>query len=393
MRKRSFGSGRSSFSRSNRFSGGGKNFSQHIDSNRYVRHAVPIIEHEVLSTMVFESLPINPRLKSNIHGKGYRNLTPIQEKLILPILEGRDVIGMANTGTGKTGAFLIPLIERTVQVATKITLILVPTRELAFQVNAELQEFSAMLHMRSALCIGGESIHRQMSMLREHPQFIIGTPGRMLDLLKRRALSVTAIGFFVLDEVDRMLDMGFVNDIKNIIRDMPAEKQSLFFSATMSSTINSLAHSFMRDPLTVSVVTRETAENVEQNVVRVQGEEGKLGTLSTMLTQPEFKKVLIFGRTKHGVERLSKTLQAKGFKAASIHGNKQQNARARAIKAFKEDMIRVLVATDVAARGLDIPDITHVINYDEPATYEDYIHRIGRTGRGNQLGNALTFIG
>jgi superfamily II DNA/RNA helicase len=229
-------------------------------------------------------------------------------------------------------------------------------------------------------------------MLRFWNNFIIGTPGRLKDLIERRALNLTPFSTIVLDEADRMLDMGFIADMKLIMSKMSAKRHTLFFSATMSHEIEQMVKAFLKNPVTISVKTGDTSKSVDQDIVRMQGKE-KIDVLSELLKSPELSKVLIFGKTKHGVERLSKTLTEKGFKADSIHGDKNQSARQRALGKFKDDQIKILVATDVAARGLDIPDVTHVINYDIPATYDDYVHRIGRTGRAGKKGKALTFVG
>lgn len=233
----------------------------------------------------------------------------------------------------------------------------------------------------------------QMRSLARNPSFVIGTPGRLKDLIERKKLDLSGFGNIVLDEVDRMLDMGFINDIKYLVALMKTPRQTLFFSATMPREIAELAKKFLNDPVTITIKSRATSENVDQDVVHVTPKEDKLETLHNLLLKPEFQKVLIFGRTKHGVDKLAHRLEERGFKADSIHGDKSQPQRQRALRRFSKDEITILVATDVAARGLDIPDVTHVINYELPENYEDYIHRIGRTGRGDKKGNALTFIG
>jgi superfamily II DNA/RNA helicase len=270
---------------------------------------------------------------------------------------------------------------------------MVPTRELALQIQDELFSFTKDLSIRSAFCIGGASISKQVMGLRRNPSFIIGTPGRLKDLIERRVLNLSDVQTVVLDEADRMLDMGFINDMTQILALLPAPRQTLLFSATLSSEIENLTRRFQTLPIKVSVKTRDTSASVDQDIVRYGTEDVKLDTLHDILAQPEVSKVLIFGMTKHGVEKLSKELTTRGFKAASIHGNKTQSARQMALKSFKRDEINILVATDVAARGLDIPLVTHVINYDVPSSYEDYVHRIGRTGRAGNVGKALTFIG
>ena len=368
-------------------------FNSTVHSSHYIKKSVPQYTQESVSIQYsFDDFQINHQLKQNISTRGYTTPTPIQDKAIPVILNNQDVIGIANTGTGKTAAFLIPLIHKITQNRTERALIIVPTRELAVQIDDELKAFARFLHISSTLCIGGTSINRQIYELRNNPDFIIGTPGRLKDLINRRFLHVNNFRNVVLDEVDRMVDIGFIADIKYIISLLPDQRQSLFFSATVSSEVNSIMQSFLKNPITISVKVQETVGSIEQDVIRVRDKEEKIARLNSMLRQDEFKKVLIFGRTKWSVERLSKTLQQYGFLAASIHGNKSQNQRLRVLSQFKQDQLRVLVATDIAARGLDIPNVSHVINFDEPASYTDYIHRIGRTGRAQKSGKAFTFI-
>jgi len=269
---------------------------------------------------------------------------------------------------------------------------MVPTRELAQQIAVELKEFTPGLQIFSAVCVGGAGIGPQMSDLRRKPQFVIGTPGRLKDLLERKALVLSGFQTAVLDEADRMLDMGFINDMRKILSLLPNPRHTLFFSATLSPEIEKLIGAFLRTPTRISVKTRDTSATIDQDVVRVSPGANKLDILHDMLIKPEFNKVLIFGRTKHGVEKLSKILVERGIRAESIHGNKTQGKRQKALELFKRDHVQVLVATDVAARGLDINGVSHVINYDLPASHEDYIHRIGRTGRAGKKGKALTFI-
>jgi superfamily II DNA/RNA helicase len=271
-------------------------------------------------------------------------------------------------------------------------LIMVPTRELAVQIADELRGFTGGLRIFSATCVGGASIGQQISDLRRNPNFVIGTPGRLKDLIERRSLVLTTFSTVVLDEADRMLDMGFIADMRAILSHCAPVRHTLFFSATVSHEIEKLVKDFLREPVRISVKTGETSKDVEQDIVRVPPGQNKLDVLHDLLIKPEFNKVLIFGRTKHGVEKLAKTLVQRGFKAESIHGNKTQNRRQKALDLFKRDHVRVLVATDVAARGLDIAGVSHVINYDLPATHDDYVHRIGRTGRAGKKGKALTFI-
>lgn len=385
-----------SFRRNNRF---GNKFQRKSNNSptsyeaKYIKKAKDLIEKpEFIPAKSFAEMNLHPLMKENISKMGYINPTPIQDGTIEYILQNRDVIGIANTGTGKTSAFLIPLLNQMVDNPDKKTLIVVPTRELAAQIREELRALSYGMKVYATLIIGGASMRMQIFDLRRNPQFVIGTPGRIKDLIEKRILNITKFNTIVLDEVDRMLDMGFIQDIRYLISLLPAQRQSLFFSATLSNEIRSLINQFVKNPITVSVKTHDTTDNVDQDVVRVKYGTPKIAVLEELLNKEEFKKVLIFGRTKRGVEYLSKALFQKGFKVNSIHGDKPQAKRNMAIRLFEQNVIDILVATDVASRGIDISDITHVINYDEPATYEDYIHRIGRTGRANKKGTALTFI-
>ena len=367
---------------------------QHIHSSKYINKTdTSPVENSLTVKNSFNDFQIDPRLKQNIFLHGYRDPTPIQDQVIPEILAGRDVIGIANTGTGKTAAFLIPLINKIIKNRAEKILIVVPTRELAVQINDELKVFSKSLNIYSVLVIGGASINRQILELRGNPHIIISTPGRLKDMINRRFINLNSFKNIVLDEVDRMVDIGFINDIKFIISKLPSVRQSLFFSATVPAEVNSIIQSFLKNPVTISVKVKETAHGIDQDVIHIKDKKDKIEKLQSMLRREEFKKVLIFGRTKWGVERLSKNLQQNGFLAASIHGNKSQNQRLAALSQFRQNQLQVLVATDVVARGMDIDDVSHVINFDEPSTYTDYIHRIGRTGRANKRGKALTFVG
>ncbi|MEK7093107.1 MAG: DEAD/DEAH box helicase [Patescibacteria group bacterium] len=363
-----------------------------IDVSKFINKAVVTEEQEVfVPEHSFSDFIIHENLKKNIAHKGYTTPTPIQDRAIPHVLKGEDVVGIANTGTGKTAAFLIPLINKVLKDRAEHVLIMVPTRELAQQIEEEYWAFADHMRIGAVTCVGGANINRQIATLRRGPNFVIGTPGRLKDLIERRALDLSKFQTVVLDEADRMLDMGFIADMKYILSLMRPERHTLFFSATLTREIESLIHSFLKNPVRISVKTGDTASNVEQDIVRVAGK-NKMDVLHELLTQPEFSKVLVFGRTKHGVEKLSKILAQRGFKAESIHGNKRQNKREQALSMFKSNRVQVLVATDVAARGIDVDDVSHVINYDLPTTYEDYVHRIGRTGRAGKRGKALTFI-
>ncbi|HEX7041925.1 MAG TPA: DEAD/DEAH box helicase [Patescibacteria group bacterium] len=349
-------------------------------------------EPEQISTIGFRAFGLLPQLLSNIEYKKYIFATPIQEKVIPAILNSSDVIGIANTGTGKTAAFLIPLIQKAHLQKNDRILILAPTRELALQINEELKSLSRGLGIKSTLCIGGMSLGRQKGELKMSPQFVIGTPGRIKDLIGERALLLSVFHTVVLDEADRMVDIGFINDIKYFISLFPLNRQSLFFSATIDGKVREIIQQFVKNPVTVSVKKQDAAENIDQDVIHVPKGERKIDVLHNLLAQDEFEKVIIFGRTKWGIQRLSDELIKRGFRAGAIHGNKNQNQRQRILQQFKNGDIKILLATDVASRGLDIENVTHVINYEMPASMEDYIHRIGRTGRADKKGKALTFV-
>jgi ATP-dependent RNA helicase RhlE len=363
-------------------------------------NAVKIVNNEKLNILGEVFVPKNgfadfavvQQLKDNISAKKYVIPTPVQDQAIDHILNGRDVIGIANTGTGKTAAFLIPLINKVFLNKSEKVLIIAPTRELALQIQEELRDFSRGLGIRSVLCIGGMSLWRQKNELRQNNNFVIGTPGRIKDLIGERSLSLSMFHSVVLDEADRMVDIGFINDIKYFISLLPQNRQSLFFSATISGKVKEILNAFVNNPVTVSVEKQVTAENVEQDVIKIGNKNEKIDKLHDLLSQKEFEKVLVFGRTKWGMQKLTNELIRRGIKVAVIHGNKSQGQRQKALEQFKSNQVSVLLATDVASRGLDIPDVSHVINFDMPATYDDYVHRIGRTGRAGKRGIALTFV-
>ncbi|MBS3902941.1 MAG: DEAD/DEAH box helicase [Anaplasmataceae bacterium] len=374
-------------------SGKNKQRGQRIDPSRFINKAV--IEEKIerfIPEHRFEDFPISTSLKHRVMSKGYIDPTPIQDRAIPHILKGQDVVGIANTGTGKTAAFLIPLIDKVIKYPIQQVLVVAPTRELALQINDELRSFSKGLNIHSTCVFGGSSMSPQIRSLRLKNHFIIGTPGRLKDFINRGNIKLAHFSTLVLDEADRMLDMGFVKDMRFIASGMPANRHTLFFSATISSEIEKLINEFLKEPVRISVKTGDTSKNVDQDIIRVERGKLKLDILHDLLNQKEFSKVLIFGRTKHGAEKLSRLLNQRGFKSESIHGNKSQAQRQKSLVRFKNNQVQILVATDVAARGLDIDDVSHVINYDLPMTYDDYVHRIGRTGRGSKKGKALTFI-
>jgi superfamily II DNA/RNA helicase len=369
-----------------------RRFGSYINPSLFIKKAEEFTKIEATKPLhSFEDFKFNPQLLANIKANSYLKPTPIQDQLISEIMAGRDVLGVANTGTGKTAAFALPLINEIIRNPQKRILILAPTRELAQQIKDDFRSFTPNLKVYLALAIGGAFMREQIMDIRRGPNVIIGTPGRVMDLARRRVINFAQFDTLVLDEVDRMLDMGFVADIKSIVSQITQKHQTLFFSATVDQKIEVLIDSFLKNPVKVSVKTASTSSHVEQNIIRVERYR-KEETLCNLLKKPEFKKVLIFASTKMYTEKLYLSLQEKGFKVGAIHGDKRQSQRLSTIRAFKNDSLNILVATDVAARGLDIHNITHVINYDQPATYDDYIHRIGRTGRADQKGYALTFI-
>ena len=362
------------------------------DISMFIKKANPTLEAYSVISPTFSDFELADYLKVNIQNKGYTTPTPIQVQSIPPILQGRDLIGLANTGTGKTAAFLIPIINKIFKDRTQKAFIITPTRELAVQINEELRSFSQNMSIYSALLIGGSNMHRQISDLRRNPHIVIGTPGRLKDLIERKRLYLNDFQTFVLDEVDLMVDIGFINEVKYFLSFLPKVRQSLFFSATISPKVREILQAFVKNPITVSVNQQSTAENVNQDIIRVQNPSKKLDQLHDLLIKEGFDKVLIFGRTKHGIEKLNKELSFRGFKTGALHGNKRQSQRQRILQSFKQNQIQILLATDVASRGLDIENVTHVINYDLPQTYDDYVHRIGRTGRAGKTGYALTFV-
>ncbi|MCR4324964.1 MAG: DEAD/DEAH box helicase [Candidatus Curtissbacteria bacterium] len=392
-RSTSFGNHRSTnYSNYRRPSYGRRREKPKLDANLFVKRAQPTTSVEYVSTASFSTYNICNELKRNIEARGYNNPTPIQEQTIPILLEGRDVIGVANTGTGKTAAFLIPLVNKVFLKRSERVLIVTPTRELAMQIADEFRQFSRGMNLEAALCIGGAGLFMQAKNLSRNPHFVIGTPGRLQDLIRRQKLNLNTFGNVVLDEVDRMVDIGFIKEIESLIAMLSPVRQSLFFSATVSGKTKEILNKFVDQAEVVSVKSQDTAENIDQDVVYVHDRAKKPEMLQGLLRQEGFDKVLVFGQTKWGIERLTRTLVENGFKATSIHSNKSQSQRKKALELFKSEKVQVLLATDVASRGLDIDNVTHVINYDAPESYDEYIHRIGRTGRADKKGIALTFV-
>jgi len=343
------------------------------------------------ATHSFTSFGLHESLVEPLKERGITIPTPIQDQIIPHILSGRDVIGLAETGTGKTAAFLLPLIEKTLSNQKRRTLVLTPTRELAVQIERELRDLAKKHRIFSTLCVGGVGIMPQMRALKRHNHFIIGTPGRIIDLINRGSFKTSELTTVVLDEADRMLDMGFIHDMRNILSKTPKNRETLLFSATMSPATQDISKDFLRDPVVISVKKRDVTDSIVQDIVPYN-DKNKYEVLISLLDQPNMSRVIVFGAMKHSVDRLAKQLCVSGVEAESIQGNKSHGQRQRALARFKSGEARVLVATDVAARGIHVDDVSHVINYDLPTSFEDYVHRIGRTGRGEKRGMALTFV-
>lgn len=339
----------------------------------------------------FATFGLDTRLVRTVAKIGIDTPTPIQDQVIPKLMNGHDVIGIAETGTGKTAAFLLPLIDKTGKNGKNLTLIMTPTRELALQIDEEFKKLSNGFQLFSTVCVGGMNIRSQIKSLHRTNHFVIGTPGRILDLIRRKDFNPTKVTDVVLDEADRMLDMGFIHDMRKILDATPKNRRTLFFSATMDKNAKALVNDFMNNPVVIAVKKKDVIDSIKQDVVK-HTRINKFETLLALLKKPEYKRVIIFGSMKHSVKRLAMDLTQKGMKAESMHGNKSHAQRQNTLRLFKNGSTRVLVATDVAARGIHIDDVSHVINYELPGTFEEYIHRIGRTGRATKRGNALTFV-
>ncbi len=348
------------------------------------------MEENILS---FKDLKLIPQLEKALAKQGYKTPTPIQSRSIPGLLLGKDLIGIAQTGTGKTAAFVLPILQRMVEKYPRTinTLILVPTRELAAQVGESISAYGEFLKFRHTVIFGGVGFGKQVEALARGVDIVVATPGRLMDLINQRKLDLRSIEFFVLDEADRMLDMGFIHDIKKIIAMLPHKRQSLFFSATMSPEINKLAKTLLHDPLHVEVTAQATpVERIKQCIYFVD-QPSKQDLLLELLKHDHLTSVLIFTRTKHRADRVALFLKKNRISSDAIHGNKSQNARTKALKDFKTGKVQVLVATDIAARGIDIDNISHVINFELPNEPESYVHRIGRTARAGAEGTAFSF--
>jgi ATP-dependent RNA helicase RhlE len=347
--------------------------------------------------MPFRALGLPAKVLQSIDEAGYTEPTPIQSAAIPKILAGHDLIGIAQTGTGKTAAFTLPMIARLAEGQAEVrrgtrALVLAPTRELVVQIEENIRAYAKHLPLRLATVFGGVSERPQIAALREGVDLVIATPGRLLDLMGQRAAQFSGLRYLVLDEADRMLDMGFLPDIRRIVRALPAKRQTLMFSASFSKEIETLTREFQHAPQVVQVGRRANpAETVAQFVYEVSSHL-KPALLSHLLRDPQMNSVLIFTRTKHGADRVARRLEAQGITTGTLHSNRSQSQRLRALNSFRDGAVRVLVATDIAARGIDVEGISHVVNYDFPPQAEDYVHRIGRTGRAHAVGDAISFI-
>ena len=349
--------------------------------------------------MSFESLGLKTEILRAVSEKGYSSPTPIQQQAIPPVLEGKDLMGGAQTGTGKTAGFTLPLLHRLMSSGSKAknpksvrALVLTPTRELAAQVGESVDVYGKYLPLKSTVIFGGVSINPQIKTLRKGVDILTATPGRLLDHVSQNTIDLSKVEILVLDEADRMLDMGFIRDIRKVLALLPKKKQTLLFSATFSDEIKRLSKDLLKSPTLIEVARRNTASESVAQVVHPVDKKRKRELLSLLVGSNNWKQVLVFNRTKHGANRLAEQLNTDGITAAAIHGNKSQGARTKALADFKSGKIRVLVATDIAARGIDIDQLPHVVNYELPNVAEDYVHRIGRTGRAGNEGEAMSLV-
>jgi len=366
-----------------------------LNPNLLIQRAQQVVEEVSAIETRFDEMNIHPAILGNLRTMGFEHPTEIQIKTYDKLVEGENLIGIANTGTGKTGAFLIPILQRLLNQENErfLSLVIVPTRELALQVYDEFNKLTRGMKFNAACFIGGTNIEKDLRVLKNPYDIVIATPGRLIDLKDRGGIKLIKFEVLVLDEFDKMLDMGFVKDVRHIVDLMRHRKQTLLFSATKDPKQAAIIDEIVTDPMLVQVSSgQSSSNNVDQDIIRVGANEDKFSILLGMLRKEEFSKVIIFSELKHGATRLSRKLNSCGIKSDCIHGDKSQNYRVNALEKFKSGEINVLVATDVAARGIDVNDITHVINYQLPKDYETYIHRVGRTGRAGKKGVALTFV-
>lgn len=371
-----------------------KSNTKSLNPDLFIKKAGSVAKKEYKSFRLIDQLPVSRSIITNLQNKGYTSPTEIQDKTIDAILSGKNLMGLAQTGTGKTGAFLIPLIHNLLQKETMFQVLVVsPTRELAMQIDAEFKSIAVGLHLYSTCLIGGTSVQRDVSNLRKPSHIVVGTPGRIADMVRQRALRLNTFTILVLDEFDRLLDMGFATEIQRLVDGMINRRQTILFSATEDKSQRKLIGELLDNPYEVRVRNENIcADNIEQDIVTVKDGEKKIDLLLKMVRDKSFEKVLVFADTKRVVSRICRDLRNGGIKVDEIHGDKSQNYRIKALDSFKNRKIQVLVATDVAARGLDISHVSHVINFQQPKDMESYIHRIGRTGRAGASGKALTFI-
>ncbi len=366
-----------------------------LDSKLFIKKAVNLIDEEIYTpSKAYSEMNLNPKLIKSLEFKKFKFPTEIQDKSIEYSVSGKNILGIASTGTGKTGAFLIPIIDKILNNDNFFqSIVIAPTRELANQIQADFISMTKNLNLNSVCFVGGSPIFKDFRKLKMKNHLIIGTPGRLIDLVKREKLNLNKIEILVLDEFDRMLDMGFINDVKFLLGKMTNLKQNMLFSATLNNKIEPIINSIIENPYRVIVNSNsKTSDNVEQGVIKINSKESKFEKLLSMINQTDFKKVIIFTETKRAVDNLHKNLKNAGVKVEYIHGDKTQRAREYSLKNFSLGKANILIATDVAARGLDIKGVTHVINYETPRDYDSYIHRIGRTGRAGAKGYAYTFI-
>ena len=364
------------------------------DPNLLVKKAILKEESIYAATRSFDEMPINEKIKINLTRKGFSEPTQIQDETLEYLISGRNLMGIANTGTGKTAAFLIPIIERLLENPESFTsLVVVPTRELALQIKEEFISISKGMGLYAACFIGGTNLDRDIDQLKRKNHIVIGTPGRLIDLTQRKALKLQGISVLVLDEFDRMLDMGFIDDIRKMVQLMHNRKQTMLFSASVDKMQGSIINQMVQNPVEVRVSSgTSTSDQVEQDIIKVPVGEDKFKMLRDLMDDKKFQKVLIFAETKRLVDRVNRKLNQSGIRSDRIHGDKTQSYRNKALDKFKRGNVQVLVATDVAARGIDVSNVTHVINYQLPMSFNSYLHRIGRTGRANNIGKALTFV-
>ena len=365
-----------------------------IDTKLFINKAVIVKDAEVyIPKHGYVDFDLSDNLLANIITMGIKSPSPIQDQAIPVVMSGKDVIGIASTGTGKTAAFLVPMIKNLQKDYKDKAMVLCPTRELAEQVEGHFRRLTKDIKLYSFPIVGGSPIFKQIHELKNGLDLVVGTPGRVKDLIERGKIDMADYKYIILDEADRMLDMGFIGDMREILGKMRDDKQAMFFSATFSDDIKRLCKDFLKDPTTITIKSRDTSANVNQDVVKFSGRDDKLRKLREILDRKDVSKVIIFRETKRDTDGLADDLRDAGYTASAIHGDMRNSERKRALSDLATGKAQVVIATDVAARGIDISDITHVINYDIPNNYETYVHRIGRTGRAGKSGHAYTFVG